>query len=289
VVIVEMFPFGRRAFRFELIPLLQAAAAARPQPWRLCSVRDILVRKPEPEGYAWMLEQAQAHFDRILVHTDPNVVPFGLTFPHARALGKRLIETGYVVEPPEAPGAEGRGEVVVSAGGGRVGGALLAVALEARAHSALRDRPWRLIAGAHLADGAFTTLRGKLPEGVMLHREHRELAALLANSLLSVSQAGYNTVVEGLRFRKPMVLVPFETATETEQRTRAERLVQLGLAEVVWESELTPQVLAGAIDQAIQRRPEPWPSLALDGAAQTARLIAEWAATPPEGDQGGPR
>jgi predicted glycosyltransferase len=57
VIITEMFPFGRRAFRFELLPLLQEAAAARPRPWRLCSVRDILARKPDPEGYAWMLSR----------------------------------------------------------------------------------------------------------------------------------------------------------------------------------------------------------------------------------------
>jgi predicted glycosyltransferase len=150
VIITEMFPFGRRAFRFELLPLLQEAAAARPRPWRLCSVRDILVRKPDPEGYAWMLEQARAHFDRVLVHTDPRVIPFGLTFPHARALGERLIETGYVVERPAAPTSDGQGEVLVSTGGGRVGAALLEAALQARGRTRLRERPWRLIAGGNL-------------------------------------------------------------------------------------------------------------------------------------------
>ena len=83
-IITEMFPFGRRAFRFELSPLLEAAACARPRPWRLCSVRDVLVRKPDPEGYAWMLAQARAHFDRILAHTDPQLIPFGLHLPARR-------------------------------------------------------------------------------------------------------------------------------------------------------------------------------------------------------------
>jgi predicted glycosyltransferase len=280
VIITEMFPFGRRAFRFELLPLLEAAAAARPRAWRLCSVRDILVRKPDPEGYAWMLEQARRHFDRVLVHTDPQLIPFGLTFPHARALGERLVETGYVVEPPAAPVAEGYGEVLVSGGGGRVGGALLEAALEARPQSILRDRPWRLIAGGHFAPDAFTALRARLPEGCILQHERTDFAALLANSLLSVSQAGYNTVVEGLRFQKPMVLVPFETATETEQRTRAERLVTLDLAEALWEAELTPRRLAAAVDRASERRLDRWPDLALDGAARTARLVAGCAATP---------
>lgn len=284
VVITEMFPFGRRAFRFELIPLLEAAARARPRPWRLCSVRDVLVRKADPASYAWMLDQARAHFDRALVHTDPGLIPFGLTFPHAAALGERLVETGYVVEPSGAETAEGQGEVLVSAGGGRVGASLLEAAIAARPLSSLAGRPWRLIAGGHFADDTFAALRERVPEGVVLQRERADFPALLANGLLSISQAGYNTVLEGLRFHKPMVLVPFETATETEQRTRSERLVDLGLAEVVWESELTPRNLAGAVDRAWRARSRPRPALALDGAARTADLVAELAAAPaPEG------
>ena len=274
VIITEMFPFGRRAFRFELWPLLEAAARARPRPCRLCSVRDVLVRKPDPASYAWMLEQARAHFERILVHTDPQLVPFALTFPYARALGERMVETGYVVEPLTAPSAEGRSEVLVSAGGGRVGAALLEAALAARPLSSLRARPWRLIAGGHVADDAIAGLQARLPKDVVLEHRRDDFTGLLANSLLSVSQAGYNTVLEGLRFQKPLVLVPFETATETEQRTRAERLVNLGLAEVVWESELTPQRLAGAIDRAWRARSAARPALALDGAARTADLVA---------------
>jgi predicted glycosyltransferase len=280
VIVTEMFPFGRRAFRFELVPLLEAAARALPRPWRLCSVRDVLVRKPDPEGYAWMLAQARAHFDRILAHTDPQLIEFGHTFPHAEALGDRLVETGYVTEPFMAPTPKRGSEVLVSAGGGRVGARLLEVALEARSLSRLRKRPWRLIAGGNLAGDAFQTLSARLPGGAMLERQRDDFPALLANSLLSVSQAGYNTVLEGLRFHKPMVLVPFETATETEQRTRAERLVQLGFAEVVWESELTPQALAGAIDRAWRTRPVRMPGLRLDGAARSADLVAALAAMP---------
>jgi predicted glycosyltransferase len=280
VLVTEMFPFGRRAFRFELVPLLEAAARARPRPWRLCSVRDVLVHKPDPQGYAWMRDQARAHFDRVLVHTDPRLIPFGLTFPHAAALGERLVETGYVIEPPAVETAEGRGEVLVSAGGGRVGAALLEAALAARPLSRLRERRWRLIAGGNLAGDTFGALNARIPHGVVLQRQREDFPALLANSLLSISQAGYNTVLEGLRFQKPMVLVPFETATETEQKTRAERLVNLGLAEVVWESELTPRTLAGAIDRAWRARPVPRPVFRLDGAERTADLVAALAAMP---------
>ena len=110
-----------------------------------------------------------------------------------------------------------------------------------------------------------------------VERQRDDFQALLAKSLLSVSQAGYNTVVEVLRLGKPMVLVPFETATETEQTIRARRLRDRGLAEVVWESELTPSSLARAIDQAGGRPAARELALDLDGAATSARLVAELA------------
>jgi predicted glycosyltransferase len=282
VVVIEMFPFGRRAFRFELLPLLAAAANATPRAWCVSSVRDILVGKRGPEPYVWMRDLALAHIDRVLVHTDPRLVPFELSFPHTEALGERLISTGYLLDPlpPEALVMAGT-EVLVSAGGGRVASRLLEVALAARARSvATRDRPWRLIAGGNRDRTAFQALRAGLPPGVVLESQRADFQVLLAKSLLSISQAGYNTVMETLRLAKPMVLVPFETASETEQRLRAERLASLGLAWTVWESELTPNSLARAIDAALDRPPAKPLTVALDGAEVSAGLIADLAARP---------
>jgi predicted glycosyltransferase len=287
VVITEMFPFGRRAFRFELLPLLEAIARARPRPWLVGSVRDILVQKSPAERCLWMRDLALAHYDRVLVHTDPALIPFGLTFPYADALGARLISTGYVVEPGPEPEDRKNGEVLISAGGGRVGEALLAAATRARALSRHRDRPWRLIAGGERDPAQVAALGADLPPGFVLERQRGDFQGLLAKCLLSVSQAGYNTVVEVLRLGKPMVLVPFETATETEQRIRAERLTGLGLAETVWGAELTPSSLARAIDRASRRPSGQQSGLDLEGAATSARLIAALAARPAPAEPGG--
>jgi predicted glycosyltransferase len=276
VVITEMFPFGRRAFRFELLPLLAAAAAARPRPWLVGSVRDILVPKPVRERYSWMRDLALAHYDRVLVHTDPALIPFDLTFPFARDLGTRLVNTGYVVET--GPPARAGDEVLVSAGGGRVGSALVAAAIAARPLSRQRDRPWRVIAGGAVDGAGLPSRPTALPPGIAVEHQRDDFQSLLAKSLLSVSQAGYNTVVEVLSLGKPMVLVPFETVTETEQRLRAERLSALGLAEVVLGGELTPSTLARAIDRVVAQPPERRPALDLDGAGTSARLVAELAA-----------
>jgi len=219
-----------------------------------------------------MLELANRFYTRVLVHTDPQLVPFGLTFPHAAALGERLVTTGYLA-PTATTRREPSGEVLVSAGGGRVGRELILCAALARRSSARPDVPWRLITGAGLPEDDFRSISNGAGGNLTIERHRDDFQDLLAASLLSVSQAGYNTVVEALTFRKPMVLVPFETASETEQRVRAARLAALGLAEVVPANRLTPSRLAAAIDRALDTPSRSVPEVDLGGAGRTARIV----------------
>ncbi|MGH1484282.1 MAG: glycosyltransferase family protein [Geminicoccales bacterium] len=284
VVLTEMFPFGRRAFRTELIRLLEATAGFRPRPWILSSVRDILVAKGETERYDWMRDAVEKYYDYVLVHTDPQIVPFDLTFPHMKAIESKIVNTGYVTETVadlEKRDTMLTPEVLVSTGGGRVGGKLIQAAIAARSLSRLKDVPWRIIAGGQADQGELDALRSQLPEGVTLTGPDKDFQARLANSLLSISQAGYNTVVEGLRLGKRMVLVPFETAAETEQTLRAERLAGLGFAETVREAALTPESLAKAVDIALDRPPPQVIDIDLDGMANTVRFVRELVAPEP--------
>ncbi len=278
VVITEMFPFGRRAFQFELIRLLEAASSFVPRPKILSSVRDILVIKSDQSRYDWMRDLVQTYYDHVLVHTDPNLVPFDLTFPHAKEIASKIVNTGYVTEKPAIAEPKINSmapEVLVSTGGGRVGAKLIEAAIKARAQSRLKDVPWRVIAGGFADQAELNALRSKLPLGIILTGPSPDFQARLANSLLSISQAGYNTVVEGLRMGKRMVLVPFETASETEQSLRAERLSNMGLAQTISETDLTPESLAKAVDTALDRPPPQVVDLNLDGMANTVRFVQD--------------
>ncbi len=75
VLMLELFPFGRRMFSFELLPLLTAARAAPEPPCIVSSVRDILVRKPDAERNRKTVAFARTWFDHVLVHGDPKLVP----------------------------------------------------------------------------------------------------------------------------------------------------------------------------------------------------------------------
>jgi predicted glycosyltransferase len=262
-LLIELFPFGRRQMRFELLPLLEAARAG---PWRpkiVTSLRDILNRPQRPEKSAWMIDTFRRFFDLAIVHSDPGVLTLEESFPEALAIVGRLRYSGFVVRRP----AEGRtmsaersgdGEVLVSIGGGAVGLELVEAALAARPDLARLQRA--------------------APPGVVIERSRPDFPTLLAESRLSISQAGYNTVMEVLSLGKPAVVVPFAAGGESEQTFRAQRLASLGLLSLIEERHLTPQTLAAAVDAAIVRtsgRRDTSPVIDLDGANTTAKILIE--------------
>jgi predicted glycosyltransferase len=108
----------------------------------------------------------------------------------------------------------------------------------------------------------------------MLERYRREFPQMLRRCRVSVSQAGYNTILNILAARVPAVVVPFASERETEQRLRAERLAAREVLEMVDEAALTPDRLSRAIKRAIERGPGTI-SVHTDGARCAAAVIGD--------------
>jgi predicted glycosyltransferase len=236
VLVIELFPFGRRQMRFELLPLLDAAAGAARRPAIACSVRDVLGSQKSPQRQEEALVLVERYFDRVLVHGDPTVLAFDRTFAAAGRIAGRIEYTGYVVDAaPSAHGSAGQGEVIVSAGGGAVGAVLLEAAMRARALSALAERKWRFLTGNNLPRGEFDALAQLAAgrDGIELERSRPDFTTLLSNCALSISQAGYNTLMETIRAGARAVIVPFAGGHETEQSLRARCFAARGLLEMV--------------------------------------------------------
>jgi predicted glycosyltransferase len=280
VLVLELFPFGRRSLRFELLALLDAAYAQAPRPWVVVSLRDLL-NPPDPAKADWAVEVVNRYVDRVLVHGDPKIARLEETFPAAQRIADRLLYTGYIV--PEIPrGAAPSGEVLVSTGGGAVGGALAEAAVRARALSRRAgEAPWRVLLGGNLAQDRFEAVRSAADAGTVVERNRPDFARLLAACRLSISQAGYNTVTELLAAGVPGVVVPFEgDGGEREQALRAARLAAAGRLTQVREAELTPARLAEAVDRALASDPAAGAvpagvsDLDLGGVATSAQVLA---------------
>lgn len=99
VLIIELFPFGRRKFAFELIPLLERINAGGRATKVVCSLRDILVSKRDQARFEdQVCDLMNRYFDLLLVHSDPRFQRLEETFPGVRRIECPIRYTGFVVQ-----------------------------------------------------------------------------------------------------------------------------------------------------------------------------------------------
>jgi predicted glycosyltransferase len=275
VVVVEHFPFGRRQLAAEFLALIEAARSANPKALMLSSVRDVLVT-PRPERIAEAQDRLAGLFDAVLVHGDADFLPLDRSWPVDGRLAGKLRYTGYLAETPASGVPVASGEVIVSGGGSAAAVPLFALA-SAAAQLGPPGRRWRILAGRGVPEEAFGKLRAEAPAHVTVERARPDFAALLAGCAISISQAGYNTVLDLVAARCPAIVVPFDAGSETEQGVRAEAMERAGLARCLrmsGEGALTPAALAAAVEAGIGRKP-PELRLALDGARHAAAIVKQ--------------
>ncbi|WP_420402866.1 glycosyltransferase family protein [Nisaea sp.] len=277
ILFTELFPFGRRQMRFELLPLLDLAKDA---PWRpkiVSSMRDILVTKPRPDRNREIVETAGRYYDLVLVHGDERVISLADTFPMYGDLTPPVRYTGYVLNPIDSGSGQGdgAGEIVVSAGGGAVGGNFMRALARLRPELPFADRTWRFVTGPHMPEDAARDIEREAGPGVIVERSRPDLAALISRAYLSISQAGYNTLAEILTAGTASVVIPFVGGVETEQRVRADLLARRGRLAVVPEDALARDTLAAAMERAVAARDKGVAGVDLGGAAGTARILTD--------------
>lgn len=278
VLLIEFFPFGKRRFADELLPLLDEATSLGPsQPIIACSVRDILVaRGNDQESFDDRAsELANQYFDAILVHSDPVFARLDESFHPRTPLRTPVHYTGFVVSKSASRSASTpRRDLVVSAGGGIAGVPLIRAVVGA--HPLLKDLPVRIIAGPFFPESDWRSLQllAAGQHGLQLKRSVPDLRAELETARASISQCGYNTALDIVQTRIPALVVPFAENGEDEQTRRARRLEELGAVRVLDPTRLHSSTLADEIRALLRFRPRKLP-LDLSGGPNTARLLAD--------------
>jgi len=276
ILITELYPFGRRALAGEFLSLLETAQDQTPRPVVLSSIRDILAPPSKPSKAGRAEEIVTRLYDAVLVHSDRYATRLEQSWPVTPALADKLRYTGYVAPPAPVPHPQGlgAGEVLVSAGGGAVGGPLFRATLEAaRLRPALH---WRLLVGG--SDPALLTeLQAMAPANATVEAARPEFRQMLPHSAASVSMCGYNTAMDLLQTGTPAVLIPFDAGKEEEQSLRAESLARLPAVEVLRSADLTAPALVAALDRALAAGPRRDSGLKFDGAAQSVAIATQMA------------
>ena len=277
-LVIEFFPFGKKRFTDELVPLLEEAKTSRPTaPVIASSIRDILVgRGSDQEEFDNRASGlANRYFDVVLAHTDPNFARLDESFSPRVPLRVPIRYTGFVASnghPLRRPAHPSHG-VVVSAGGGVAGAPFLNAAVSA--YRLLEDDlEMTIITGPFLSEEAWRSLQAEANgrKGLTLLRSVPDLSSVLQNARASVSQCGYNTSLEILMSGVPALVVPFADGGEDEQTKRANRLQTLGAVRVLESSNLGPRRLAAEIRSLLRFRPQKM-QFDLEGGANSARIL----------------
>lgn len=288
LLIIELYPFGRTIFGFELQPLLDAIHQGRFGNMKIvCSLRDILVEKRDPRMYEErVLNHLNARFDRLLIHSDPELMTLDQTFSRVNDIEIPRVYTGFVTQKAKsdagkklrrelALGAEEK-LIVASAGGGRSGYRLLCNVLEA-AHLLSKTRSIRLemFAGPFRDDNEFQKLSVHSTKGIRIRRFTQRFLDYLSAADVSVSLAGYNTCMNLLVTRIPALVYPYPR--QQEQPLRVTKIKDFLPLTILQDPDLSPHVMADHIQEmlGVSKRSDRV-ALNLDGAENTARYLTDW-------------
>lgn len=278
LLIVELYPFGRKKFATELDPLIASVRAGGGKV--VCSVRDILVdqRADQARHDERAASCLNAAFDAVLVHADPAFVKIEDSFKPATPLAIPVHHTGFVANTPPSDPFDPDGPTLVTAGGGIVGQTLYLAAIEAQ-KLLWRHKKWpmTIVAGPFLpeTDWRELSLAARDVGGLTLVRSVPGMAPLLARAGRVVSQCGYNSALEIVGHGRPVLFVPFARGQESEQTARARQLSAAGLAQWLPEQGLTGVALANCLLEI--GPPAKAAALKFDGAQCSASLLRELA------------
>ncbi|MEB3355901.1 MAG: glycosyltransferase [Synechococcales bacterium] len=287
VLMVELFPFGRRKFSPELIPLIEYARSMGTK--IVCSLRDIVVTKQDQERHeAKVCKLMNAYFDLLLVHGDPQFMPLERSFSRVQDLRCPVHYTGYVVQdvPPETdvlpPDAIPQPLILVSIGGGRFGHELLkGVAQASEFLEGQIPHHIQMFTGPFAPDEVFAQMEhlAKHRSNLLVQRYTPHLLEYMQQADLSISMAGYNTTMNVLTTGVRSLLLPFTGNDDQEQTLRSQRLAELGVVSVLHPSDLEPSSLAQRVRDCLQQAPSPM-TFDLHGVAKTAAIIRDLCGVP---------
>lgn len=288
VFIIELYPFGRSIFGFELEPLLADVRSGKFGAVKtVCSLRDILVEKKDPAAYEErVLQKLNRDFDALLIHADENLLRLNETFSRVDDIDIPVAYTGFITQQAD-PASGGRLRrdlnisseqklIVASAGGGRSGYKLLTFVLDAceKLRDSLNYR-LEIFSGPFMENKEFDKLAARSAPGTRIQRYTRRFLDNLYAADLSISLAGYNTCMNLLVTRVPALVYPY--ARQREQPMRVDKIKNLLPMKILNEDDVRPDRLSDYITQMLdQKRSLKTLPIDMNGAANAARILGRW-------------
>ncbi|MGL5082877.1 MAG: glycosyltransferase family protein [Microcoleaceae cyanobacterium] len=291
ILIIELFPFGRRRFSFELIPLLEQAKAAGIKV--VCSLRDIVVTKQDQQRHEEKVcRLMNKYFDLLLIHGDPEFITLDLSFSRVHDLECAVHYTGYVTQP--LPGLTAvdqpnlslstplpvhlpKPTILVSVGGGRFGHDLLECVVQTA--PILQEKiphHIQVFTGPFSPEFVFNQLQDLAvgQANLTVDRYTPNFLSYMQQADLSIGMSGYNTTMNILSTGVKAMMMPFLGNGDLEQLTRVQKLAEIGRVRMIEPEDLEPYKFAEKIVSYLQESPMTL-RLDLDGVTNTAYYLRQ--------------
>jgi predicted glycosyltransferase/nucleoside-diphosphate-sugar epimerase len=290
-VLVDHAPLGMKG---ELLLALQLMRERHPDTHIVLGLRDIL-DDPRTVVQTWrdegVYEVLESSYDAVLVYGCPELFDVRELYELPTAVRARTTFTGYVAKAPEMEARPagslpwsvptgGGPRFLVTGGGGGDAAELLAAFLGAwPAISGQTGGSAVLVAGPRMAGAervGLASTAAAMPD-IRLLESSVSMLTLISEADVVVSMGGYNTVVEALSARRPLIIVP-RLAPRREQLIRARVMTDLGLAWSVLPGPDVVRNLVTTVLDVVAIGPLPaeiWGRLDLMGSQRAAEAILQ--------------
>ncbi|PLZ37939.1 glycosyl transferase [Fischerella thermalis WC442] len=268
ILMIELFPFGRRRFSFELIPMLEKVQASQSSTKVVCSLRDIVVTKQNQARHEEKVcKLINQYFDLLLVHSDPKFVSLEETFSRIQDFNCQVYYTGYVVQKTsENPVFSDEDKeiieseqplILVSVGGGRFGHELLdCVVKTAPLLEKIIPHNIQVFTGPFIPDEKFQELQTlkENSNNLRIRRYTPYFLNYMQKADLSISMSGYNTTLNILTTGVRAMILPFTGNNDQEQTIRSQKLNALGITKTIYPQDLQPDIFAWRIISYLEKQ-----------------------------------
>lgn len=209
IVITELFPLGRKAFKKEIIEMLDLVKVKNPSVFIGASLRDILVDPPEPES----IEIINLYYQKLFIHSDKELCPLDSRFDELR---EKFHYTGFITSEKKYPNQKEKKTVLVSIGGGAVGHHFVEKCIQAARD--LNEYHFTFILGVNSPKEFLEKCHQMKYENIEFIDFVTDLELRMSKAEYSINMGGYNTLMNVLLTQTKSLAFPYDENFEQEKR-----------------------------------------------------------------------
>jgi predicted glycosyltransferase len=214
LVIIEYFPFAPRRFGNTTLDGLFDAINREPRrPAVICSIRAYPRLWDADVDPAWINKQLRENFSLVLHHADSKLFPLNSLGPYIQTAlsGISAWQTGFIRRPLTRTHYDcpSNGLLLTVGGGGEFGGKLLKRWIKAARAGPPDFFPVNAVCGRLMDDSDRKSIHAERDAYVRTHDWVENMDELIGSSRAIVCMGGYNTLVEALSLKKPVLAFPF--------------------------------------------------------------------------------